>query len=724
METLDQVAALRSQLWDAGFRPVPVLTADKRPIGNAWGERARQNPPECIRFAPVPHATNTGILCDGLRAIDIDIDDPTLAKRCRAIIVHRHGEAPIRIRANSPRCLILYRAAEGIPDKLTLAGDLGKIEALGRGQQFVAFGRHPSGADLEWFPDAPGQEALAALPAITEHDLLETLNELAPVIEAQPIVRPNGHDRVPGDPQADPLRVAVALHAIPNNGPADWEAWNRVGMAVWRATGGSALGLDAFAAWSARHPSYDAAETAARWKHYADSPPTSIGAGTLFYMARGTADVPEGLGEPVEAPPDLSDEEWLSISAQAGHDLNQRPEPAPGEIFEASPLDWDAMLAVPPREWVYSHFLIRRFISVLGAPGGTGKTAYAFAVALSIVTGADFLCEPVHEPGNVWIYNLEDPKDELLRRMHATLRRYGVTRKDVEDRMFLDSGRDRPLVIAKATSDGGMVVSPIVKQVIAEIKRRNIRVMIVDPFVRSHRLQENINEQIDFAAALWGEVADQADCAILLLHHFRKGGLSGDASAFRGASALIDAARAALSLSPMSEDEARRLGVPEDDRWQFVRVDNAKLNLAPPPAAATWLKLVGEDLGNATRSRPSDRVQAVERWEPPSAWDGLPWSMVHRVLDKIEAGCGEDEFYSLAPQAKERWAGTVLMDDAGKTAAQAKAILKAWIANGVLEEGQYMSYKRKQTTGCVRVNPAKVQEMRLAMAPARDDADA
>src|SRR5208282_3355759 len=105
-----------------------------------------------------PHALNTGIWCSGLRAIDIDVDNPTLAKACQSAAVEMLGEAPIRIRSGSPRCTILYRAAEGEPPKRTLPGTLRKVEVLGRGQQFVAFGRHYTGSELEWFPDPPGQE--------------------------------------------------------------------------------------------------------------------------------------------------------------------------------------------------------------------------------------------------------------------------------------------------------------------------------------------------------------------------------------------------------------------------------------------------------------------------------------------------------------------------------------------------------------------------------------
>jgi hypothetical protein len=258
-----------------------------------------------------------------------------------------------------------------------------------------------------------------------------------------------------------------------------------------------------------------------------------------------------------------------------------------------------------------------------------------------------------------------------------------------------------------------VVISPIVELMIEELKRRDIRLLIVDPFVRSHRLEENSNDQIDIAVALWAQVADKANCSVMLVHHFKKGDTSGDASAFRGASAMIDAARAALSLQTMSEDEAKRFGIDVDDRWQYIRVDNAKLNLAPPPDNALWLRLVGEDIENGDGGRQSDRVQAVERWEPPSPWEGTPMSMVVRILDKIDAGPGEGEFYALAPLSKDRWAGNVIVDGACKTAEQAKVMLRAWRESGVLIEGQYASPKYKgKSTPCVRTDPAKIHEMR------------
>ena len=162
-------------------------------------------------------------------------------------------------------------------------------------------------------------------------------------------------------------------------------------------------------------------------------------------------------------------------------------------------------------------------------------------MGVAVALNQAILLEQIHEPGPVWIYNLEDPADELLRRLYAILLEHQIDPQRLLGQLYLDSGRIRPLVIATLSSSGAIVAEPVVDGLIAELQARKIELFIVDPFVKSHRLEENRNEQIDFAAQQWSKVAEQADCAILLLHHFRKGGASGEADAFRGASGLIDA---------------------------------------------------------------------------------------------------------------------------------------------------------------------------------------
>ena len=124
-----QVEKLRQVLWYRyGFRPVEIYGPDahcrspgKRPVGNSWEARARQDPPAAVQSRARTNALNTGILCDdGLRAFDIDVEDPAKVKELEELAVFHLGCAPVRYRDNSPRILLLYRAAEGSPPKRSI----------------------------------------------------------------------------------------------------------------------------------------------------------------------------------------------------------------------------------------------------------------------------------------------------------------------------------------------------------------------------------------------------------------------------------------------------------------------------------------------------------------------------------------------------------------------------------------------------------------------------
>lgn len=286
-DTAADVTELRAALWAHGWRPLAVYSRDKRPKGDGWGERARLTPPEAATAPATDDAMNTGELCDQLRPLDMDIEDRELVAQIAALAVEKLGRTIIRHRANSGRCLMVYRAAEGSPHKKSLAGKLGKLEFLGHGNQFVSHGTHPSGAKLEWHPKAPEQVQIGRLPAITEEQVDAFLLLCAPLIDAQAPVKTNGGNGNSSLGQrANLIEVAEALKAIPNDAPTNWEHWNRIGMACWGATHGSAGGFDAWCAWSEQHPSFDKAEALDRWANYDVSPPDRIGAGTLFHLAK------------------------------------------------------------------------------------------------------------------------------------------------------------------------------------------------------------------------------------------------------------------------------------------------------------------------------------------------------------------------------------------------------------------------------------------------------
>jgi Bifunctional DNA primase/polymerase, N-terminal len=175
------IRALRARLWNdgKGYRSVAVASFDvpapghhsagKRPLRARWQDEARHDPPRAATVCPTLKERNTGLLCDGLQFVDIDRDDPDEARLVVALAKGMLGEAPMRYRAGSSRVGLLYRAASGEPGKQqvkSLDGQQG-VEVLGRGQQFVAFGTHKTGARLEW-TQSPLERMPETLTAVTE----------------------------------------------------------------------------------------------------------------------------------------------------------------------------------------------------------------------------------------------------------------------------------------------------------------------------------------------------------------------------------------------------------------------------------------------------------------------------------------------------------------------------------------------------------------------------
>jgi AAA domain len=365
-----------------------------------------------------------------------------------------------------------------------------------------------------------------------------------------------------------------------------------------------------------------------------------------------------------------------------------------GEI-KASPFVWIDPAAIPRRQWLYGRHNVRKFISETVAPGAYGKSTLAMTEALAIVTGRPLLGVTPDEQANVWYWNGEDPMEELQRRIVAACLHYQIDRSEIEGRLFVDTGRKTKIIIADQTKTGARVARPIVDQVIETIRCNEIGLMIVDPFVASHRVVENDNPAIELVAGVWAEIADLTGCAIELVHHARKtGGAEITVDDGRGASALLAKARSARTLNGMSEDEAARAGV--DCRRSFFRVQNGKSNLSPAADQADWYRLVSVDLANGGCFGLGDSVGVVARWTWPNALDGVTGSDLREVQATIAGGRWRKD-----SQAKD-WAGhaiaAVLKLNVSNKAHRAKivALLKTWIADGKFVVVEGLDAKRER----------------------------
>jgi hypothetical protein len=365
---------------------------------------------------------------------------------------------------------------------------------------------------------------------------------------------------------------------------------------------------------------------------------------------------------------------------------------------------------VPPREWLLGTVFCRAFLSSLIAGGATGKTALRLAQVLALATGRPLTGEYVHQRCKVLFLTLEDSIDELWRRLAAAMLYHKVTREEIRGRLYVQALGSKGWKLATVGKKGQIEEGELESRVSASIRHLKIDLAVFDPFVKSHSVGENDNAAIDHVATILARMAEAHNCAIDAPHHVSKGVSDpGNADRSRGASAFKDAGRLVYTMTVMQPEEAESFGVSEAERRSLVRVDSAKINLAPPSIEAKWFRLVGVRLGNATDRYPNgDEVQTVEPWMPPDTWAGLSNVVLNAALSEIDAGLPDGQRYSDAGAAKALAAWRVIQKQAsGKTEKQCREIVRTWLKNGVLFTEQYHNPVRREATLGLRVNHAK-----------------
>jgi RecA-family ATPase len=135
------------------------------------------------------------------------------------------------------------------------------------------------------------------------------------------------------------------------------------------------------------------------------------------------------------------------------------------------------------------------------------------------------------------------------------------------------------------------------QQVIDYIRKNNIIVWNVDPFVHTHYVDENSNVEIAVVMQCFGKIAEETGCAISLVHHTTKGaGGEGEMDRARGASAFGGAVRIMGTVMTMAEEDAPRWGIAPADHKMYFRLDDAKSNMTAPSSKVRWFQKVSEVL--------------------------------------------------------------------------------------------------------------------------------
>ncbi len=467
----------------------------------------------------------------------------------------------------------------------------------------------------------------------------------------------------------DQSLILAAINVLPND-DASWEVFNRVGMAIWAATGGSEAGREAFEEFSAKSTKHDPRKTDQRWRHYHRSPPNKIGAGSIMHWAnaacpgwlnaydyrleaamaernaRAAADIhsyiedfygpqdagdtasPEANAEPDDASTETdNDDPEPEPEPQSGP--KAKPSPEPEARLKAVPFTWRDPKTIPMRDPVYGHFH-REQVSAIVANSGLGKTSMIVASSCGMISGKPLLGVQPKRRLKVWHMDLEDPAEELERKYAAAKIHYKLTGDDCgtkgeeqdpqlftdmkDRRLFTHIGLDQPFAIVKNTTRGASIVVPVVvDSIISEIKRLNIDVVIIDPFISSHAVDENDNNAIDRVVKTWKRIAKEGNCAVILVHHIRKGETEVTTESARGAKSFSDGCRYVGVLNRMTKEEGAKACI--ENHRSYFRSFSDKANLAPPLEHSDWFKLESVALDNGPEG--GDRVGVVVAWKWP-----------------------------------------------------------------------------------------------------------
>jgi hypothetical protein len=367
---------------------------------------------------------------------------------------------------------------------------------------------------------------------------------------------------------------------------------------------------------------------------------------------------------------------------------------------------------IPLRPWIIPGALLAGSTHILAAPGGTGKSVFTLQMALMLASGRPWAKWQPKKKCRVLIINAEDDIDEQRRRMVAarSVMGFGADRGMI---MLADA----PENILMSTPDPvkkSLIATPLVGQLVDIIRHHKIDVVIVDPFAETFDGDENSNGDTKWAMKIWrDQIARPTGCAVYLVHHTTKGSedKAGSADVIRGGGAIVNSARLAATLFVMTKGEAGPLFVKEDDRFRYVRYDDAKSNNSLV-GGRTWFEKVSVRLQNgpAGDSEGGDEVGALRPWVPNGVGAYEPAQIV-RLLGAVDDGyvdehgvATEQPFSRSAAGGSRRWIGHLIGDMMGVEEDEARNIIKILIDGGLVEEYEYHDNLKGRTAKGLRSN--------------------
>lgn len=297
-------------LRERGYKVIPIPAGQKRAVEKGW-PHIDASEKDINKWGNGRYADgNIGILTEYTPAVDIDVTDEEVVVELSEWIEERFGTTCARV-GRAPKRLLLFRCKKPF-HKLFVSYNDGtrthKLEILGAGQQFVAYGIHPdTHKPYKWISvDAPLDTDAADLPLLKASGAEEIVEKFCEICEERGwtqvqasrearVVDSKGGGLETWKPPVNVSEDTIdeVLATIPNDDNADYDLWLDVGMALHHQYDGSDEGLQKWHAWSEPNPLYSPYTTNYKWESFGEGPATKTFASLIYKANEITAEAAE-----------------------------------------------------------------------------------------------------------------------------------------------------------------------------------------------------------------------------------------------------------------------------------------------------------------------------------------------------------------------------------------------------------------------------------------------
>lgn len=274
----------------------------------------------------------------------------------------------------------------------------------------------------------------------------------------------------------------------------------------------------------------------------------------------------------------------------------------PPSVFASQALGFGNALeaqAMPARPWVIDRVLMLHETTLLLAPGSAGKSSVALAIVAHLALGRDFGPYKTRIKCKSIVYNGEDDIAEQSRRLYAVCQSYNLDYNEVKGSVFLLSSADVDLKLVASAGRTPILNDVMFNQLVELASNPDVGLMVYDPLVDIHDVDEGDNPHMNYVMRVLHRVAREANVCNLVLHHTTKAGTAkqedrvGNMDVSRGASGIVYKSRISFTLMNATTQDCEEYGLQEGERNTWVRLDDAKMNLALASGDPTWFRKEG-----------------------------------------------------------------------------------------------------------------------------------